>query len=34
MGVAERLPLANLPESGQPYAEFETTTEYPAAAAR
>jgi len=33
MGVAERLPLANLPESGQPYAEFETTTEYPAPAA-
>jgi hypothetical protein len=33
MGVAERLPLASLAESGQPYAEFETTTGHPAASA-
>lgn len=33
MGVAERLPLGNLREANEPYAEFETTTEYPAPAA-
>jgi len=33
MGVAERLPLASLAESEQPYAEFETTTGYPTASA-
>ena len=33
MGVAERLPLASLAESGQPYAEFETTTGHTATSA-
>jgi hypothetical protein len=31
MGVAERVPLGQLHEASQPFAEFETTTEYPAA---
>ncbi|QWT21786.1 hypothetical protein KPL74_07205 [Bacillus sp. NP157] len=33
MGVAERMPLAEMRESSAPYAEFETTTEYPAVVA-
>ncbi|MGF6493949.1 hypothetical protein ABIE56_002134 [Luteibacter sp. 621] len=32
MGVAERVPLGNIREASNPYAEFETTTDYPAAA--
>lgn len=32
MGVAERMPLSALHEASQPYAEFETTTDYPAPA--
>lgn len=31
MGVAERVPLSKLAEAEHPYAEFETTTEHPAA---
>ncbi|SDF60806.1 MULTISPECIES: hypothetical protein [Rhodanobacteraceae] len=30
MGVAERVPLSGLRESSEPYAEFETTNDYPA----
>ena len=33
MGVAERVPLSQLAEAENPYAEFETTTEHPAAGA-
>ncbi|MET0254174.1 MAG: hypothetical protein ABWZ85_12330 [Luteibacter sp.] len=32
MGMAERVPLCGLRESNEPYAEFETTSDYPAAA--
>ena len=34
MGIAERVPLASLSESANPYAEFSTTTEHPAAGAQ
>lgn len=32
MGMAERVPLCGLRESSEPYAEFETTSDYPGAA--
>jgi hypothetical protein len=32
MGMAERVPLCGLRESNEPYAEFETTSDYPATA--
>jgi len=34
MGIAERVPLASLRESGEPYAEFQTTAGYPPVDAR
>lgn len=34
MGVAERVPLSDLRESNDPYAEFETTGDYPASTAQ